>query len=70
MSKYCLKENKITDERLFNNRRLIIKSSLLFPFITYSSLLSSDPKNELPFKKDLKYSTNEQTNTFKANYFL
>ncbi len=65
MSKYCLKENKITDERLFNNRRLIIKSSLLFPFITYSSLLSSDPKKPLPFKKDLKYSTNEQTNTFK-----
>lgn len=65
MSKYCLKENDVTDERLFNNRRAIIKSSLLFPFITYSTLLSSESNVSLPFKKDMKYSTNEQTNTFK-----
>jgi len=64
MSKYCLKENHITDEKLFKQRRAIIKSSLAFSLLTFSNLLSSDDK-KLNFSKDMKYSTNEQTNTFK-----
>ena len=64
MSKYCLKENNVTDENLFKQRRAIIKSSLAFSLLTFSNLLFS--KNEqLTFAKDLKYSSNEQTNTFK-----
>ena len=64
MSKYCLKESNVTDENLFKQRRAIIKSSLAFSLLTFSNLLFS--KNEqLTFAKDLKYSSNEQTNTFK-----
>ena len=64
MSKYCLKENHITDEKLFNQRRTIIKSSLAFSLLTFSNLLFSNDK-KLIFSKDMKYSTNEETNTFK-----
>ena len=38
MSKYCLKENHVTDEKLFNQRRAIIKSSLAFSLLTFSNL--------------------------------
>ena len=64
MSKYCLKENHVTDERLFNQRRAIIKSSLAFSLLTFSNILFSNDK-KLIFSKDMKYSTNEKTNTFK-----
>ena len=64
MSKYCLKENHVTDEKLFNQRRAIIKSSLAFSLLTFSNLLFSNDK-KLIFSKDMKYSTNEKTNTFK-----
>ena len=64
MSKYCLKESLITDEKLFKQRRAIIKSSLAFSLLTFSNLLFSDNK-KLIFSKDMKYSTNEETNTFK-----
>ena len=64
MSKYCLKENSVTDENLFKQRRAIIKSSLAFSLLTFSNLLFSK-NDQLTFAKDLKYSTNEQTNTFK-----
>ena len=64
MSKYCLKESNVTDENLFKQRRAIIKSSLAFSLLTFSNLLFSK-NNQLTFNKDLKYSTNEQTNTFK-----
>ena len=64
MSKYCLTKDKITKEKLFKQRRAIIKSSLAFTMLTFSNLLLSNNK-ELSFSKDLKYSTNEQTNTLK-----
>ena len=64
MSKYCLKENNVTDEKLFRQRRAIIKSSIAFTFLTFSNLLYSNSRT-LSFSKDLKYSTNEQTNTIK-----
>ena len=64
MSKYCLKENNVTNEKLFDQRRAIIKSSLAFSLLTFSSLVFSNTKS-LSFSKDLKYSTNEQTNTLK-----
>ena len=64
MSKYCLKENHVTDEKLFNQRRAIIKSSLAFSLLTFSNLLFSNDK-KLIFSKDMKYSTNEETNTYK-----
>tara|TARA_Y100000768_G_scaffold375343_1_gene346056 strand:- start:78 stop:1001 length:924 start_codon:yes stop_codon:yes gene_type:complete len=64
MSKYCLKRDNVTDEKLFKQRRAIIKSSLAFTMLTFSHLLFSNNK-ELSFSKDLKYSTNEQTNTLK-----
>lgn len=64
MSKYCLKESNVTDEKLFKQRRAIIKSSLAFSLLTFSNLLFSK-NDQLTFAKDLKYSTNEQTNTFK-----
>ncbi len=63
--KYNLdKENKITDENLFNNRRKIMMSAFSLPFILKSNILSASQKR-LTFGKDLDYSTNEQTNTFK-----
>ena len=65
MSKYNLdKENKITDEIFFNNRRKIIASSLALPFMLGSSLLTATEK-KLQFTKDLDFSTNEETNTLK-----
>ena len=64
MSKYCLKENDVTNEKLFHQRRAIIKSSLAFSLLTFSSLVFPNTK-PLSFSKDLKYSTNEQTNTLK-----
>ena len=64
MSKYCLKENDVTNEKLFHQRRAIIKSSLAFSLLTFSSLVFPNSK-PLSFSKDLKYSTNEQTNTLK-----
>tara|TARA_Y100000768_G_scaffold383115_1_gene364697 strand:- start:470 stop:1393 length:924 start_codon:yes stop_codon:yes gene_type:complete len=64
MSKYCLKEEHITTEKLFKQRRAIIKSTLAFAALTFSNSLFSNNK-QLSFSKDLKYSTNEQTNTLK-----
>jgi len=64
-SKYNLdKENKITDEIFFHNRRKIIASSVSLPFLLGSNLSFSSNK-KLAFTKDLEYSTNEQTNTIK-----
>ena len=64
-SKYNLdKENEITDEIFFHNRRKIIASSVSLPFLLSSNLLFSNNK-KLAFTKDLEYSTNEQTNTIK-----
>jgi len=64
-SKYNLdKENKITDEFFFHNRRKIIASSVSLPFLLSSNLSFSNNK-KLAFTKDLEYSTNEQTNTIK-----
>jgi len=64
-SKYNLdKENKITDEIFFHNRRKIIASSVSLPFLLSSNLSFSNNK-KLAFTKDLEYSTNEQTNTIK-----
>ena len=58
-------ENNITDELLFLNRRKIIKGALASSVLINSrSLLSNESKN-LPFTKDLDYSTNEKTNSFK-----
>ena len=64
MSKYCLKENNVTDEKLFHQRRAIIKSSIAFSLLTFSNLVFPNTKS-LSFSKDLNYSTNEQTNTLK-----
>ncbi len=64
MSKYCLKGEHITSEKLFKQRRAIIKSTLAFAALTFSNSLFSNNK-QLSFSKDLKYSTNEQTNTLK-----
>jgi len=64
-SKYNLdKENEITDEIFFHNRRKIIASSVSLPFLLSSNLSFSNNK-KLAFTKDLEYSTNEQTNTIK-----
>ena len=64
-SKYNLdKENEITDEMFFHNRRKIIASSISLPFLLSSNLSFSNNK-KLSFTKDLEYSTNEQTNTIK-----
>ena len=57
-------ENSITDELFFRNRRKIMSSSLALPFLFATNALSSTRKN-IPFIKDTKYSTNEQTNTVK-----
>ena len=64
-NKYNLdKENKITDEKHFHNRRKIMASTLAFPFLMNSNILAASQK-KLSFNKDLDYSTNEQTNTIK-----
>ena len=48
-NKYNLdKENSITDEIYFRNRRKIMSSSLAIPFLINSSLFASTQKN-LPF---------------------
>ncbi len=65
INKYNLdKENKVTDEKFFNNRRKIMASALAFPFLINSNAYSSSQK-KLSFNKDLDYSTNEKTNTIK-----
>ena len=64
-NKYSLDtENSVTDEVFFRNRRKIMTSSLAMPFMLSPNLFASTKEN-LPFIKDMKYSTNEQTNTFK-----
>ncbi|MDG2106488.1 MAG: protein-methionine-sulfoxide reductase catalytic subunit MsrP [Gammaproteobacteria bacterium] len=64
-NKYNLdKENKITDEKHFHNRRKIMASTLAFPLLMNSNILAASQK-KLSFNKDLDYSTNEQTNTIK-----
>ena len=65
INKYNLdKENKVTDENFFNNRRKIMASALAFPFLINSNAHSS-LQEKLSFNKDLDYSTNEKTNTVK-----
>ena len=62
INKYNLdKENKVTDEKFFNNRRKIMVSALAFPFLINSNAYSSSQK-KLSFNKDLDYSTNEKSN--------
>ena len=64
--KYILdKENKVTDQRLFTKRREIIAGILSAPFVLNSSNLFAKEEKYLPFKKDMEFSTNEQTNTIK-----
>ena len=66
IGKYDLdKENKITDQRLFIRRREIIAGILSAPFVLNSPNLFAKEEKYLSFKKDMKYSTNEQTNTIK-----
>ena len=63
--KYNLdKESAVTDEKIFINRRKIMASVFGFPFIFNTNMLSASTKR-LTFRKDLEYSTNEQTNTLK-----
>tara|TARA_Y100000996_G_C22448009_1_gene612595 strand:+ start:73 stop:1002 length:930 start_codon:yes stop_codon:yes gene_type:complete len=63
--KYNLdKEDKITDEKYFMNRRKIMASAFSLPFIFNPNILSASSKR-LSFGKDLEYSSNEQTNTLK-----
>ena len=57
-------ENSITDEFYFKNRRKIMTSALAFPLFYSANLFSSSRKN-IPFVKDMDFSTNEQTNTIK-----
>ncbi len=64
--KYNLdKENKVTDQRLFTRRREIIAGILSAPFVLNSPNLFAKEEKYLPFKKDMEFSTNEQTNTIK-----
>ncbi|MDG2158673.1 MAG: protein-methionine-sulfoxide reductase catalytic subunit MsrP [Gammaproteobacteria bacterium] len=64
-NKYNLdKENEITDEKYFLNRRKIMASAFAFPFLINSNSLVASQK-KLSFNKDLEYSTNEKTNTIK-----
>lgn len=64
--KYSLdRENKITDQRLFTRRREIIAGILSAPLVLNSSNLFAKEDKYLPFKKDMEFSTNEQTNTIK-----
>ena len=65
-NKYILdREDKITDQRLFTKRREIITGILSAPFVLNTSNLFGKGENYLSFKKDMQYSTNEQTNTIK-----
>ena len=64
MSKYNIdKESDVTDEIFFRNRRKIIAASLSLPMLL--GFNNTQASKSLFFAKDLKYSTNEQTNTFK-----
>ena len=64
--KYNLdKENKVTDQRLFTRRREIIAGILSAPFVLNSPNLFAKEEKYLSFKKDMEFSTNEQTNTIK-----
>ena len=64
--KYILdREDKVTDQRLFTKRREIIAGILSAPFVLNTSNLFGKGENYLSFKKDMQYSTNEQTNTIK-----
>ena len=66
--KYNLdKESAVTDEKIFINRRKIMASVFSFPFIFNTNMLSASTKR-LTFRKDLEYSTNEQTNTLKIPF--
>ena len=61
INKYNLdKENKVTDEKHFNNRRKIMASALAFPFLINSNAYWHASQKKLSFNKDLDYSTNEQ----------
>ena len=57
-------ENSITDEIFFHNRRKIMSSVLATPFLCASDLFATTKRN-LPFIKDIDFSTNEKTNTVK-----
>ena len=64
--KYILdREDKVTDQRLFTKRREIIAGILSTPFVLNTSNLFGKGESYLSFKKDMQYSTNEQTNTIK-----
>lgn len=58
------RESDITEEKFFKNRREIIAASLSAPFLIGIKDLSAKSES-LMFGKDLKYSSNEQTNTLK-----
>ena len=65
-NKYDLdNEGKITDERLFKRRREIIKGLVTAPLCFGIMNSFSEERQLLSFKKDMKYSTNEETNTIK-----
>ena len=65
MSKFNIdKESDITDEIFFKNRRKIIAASLSAPLMLGLKNIHADNQSFL-FTKDLKYSTNEETNTYK-----
>ena len=52
MNKYNLdKENQITDKKLFDNRRKIMKSMISLPFIFSSNLFASPVQQKLKFNK-------------------
>ena len=64
--KYSIEsENNITDELLFLNRRKIIKGAFASSVLINSGSLFSNESKNLSFTKDLDYSTNEKTNSFK-----
>ena len=58
------RESDITEEKFFKNRREIIAASLSAPFLIGIKDISAKSES-LMFGKDLKYSSNEQTNTLK-----
>ena len=57
-------ENDVTSEALFKKRRDIIKGIISAPFVLTTNFSNAENKH-LIFQKDMKYSTNEQTNTIK-----
>ena len=55
MSKYnIIKESEVTDEKLFHNRRKIIKSSIAFSFFTLSNLLFAKTEDLIEISKKYK----------------